>query len=357
MLNKGEGISQVPGTFVIRTADSLTSVTVDISAATTVGDVLTAINNSLAAGGITNVTASIDITENKLLLTDSNAVPYQLVIEESSSNQTTAADLGIKGEMLGTLMGRDLTPNHIAVSEAVAGQTLARDLGLLKSTEFLTIIGDDQNPRLTYFTKISSLNNNSGIPLGVIRITNGFDYADVDLTSLNSNPSATISDLVDLINRSGVNVSAYINSDKTGIMIKSKYDDRSLMVTEADAGNTARALGIFGSPDLLGNMLILEKGLLRNKTAEIGATQDVFNKALDQLLTVRSAVGSRVNRADSAEGRTLDQELQVTAQLSEVEDADILKVATDLATAETLYQTSLASAAKIMQMSLLDFLR
>jgi flagellar hook-associated protein 3 len=356
-LNSGAGISQVPGTFVIRTSDGSLSATVDISAAASVGDVLTTINTALGAAGINNVTASIDVADNKLVLTDTNATAYNLVIEESSSNQTTAASLGIKGEMVGTMQGTDLKPEQIKVEESLAAQSLAKNLGILKETEFSTIIGEDLNPRLTYFTKISSLNNNSGIQLGMIRITNGFDYANIDLSPLNSNPNATISDLVDIINRSGVNVSAYINSDKTGIMVKSKYDDRSLMITEADSGRTAMALGIFGSPDLVGNMMILEQSLSRNRVEEINATQDVFNKALDQLLTNRSSIGSRVTRADSASNRMSSQELQVTSQLSDIEDADMLKVATELATAQTAYQTSLASAAKIMQQSLLDFLR
>jgi flagellar hook-associated protein 3 len=357
LLHNGQGITQVPGTFVIRTSDSATSVNVDISAATTVGDVLASINNSLAAGGITNVTASIDPTENRIILTDTNATPFDLVIEESSSNGTTAAELGIKGQMQGVLNGEKLEPNHIMITEAAAGQTLAHDLGILKGSEFEHIIGDDMNPKLTYFTKISSLNNNSGIDLGMIRITNGLDYANVNLSSLNNNPDATVMDMIDLINRSGVGVSTYINTDNTGIMIKSNYADRSLMVTEADSGRTASALGIFGSPDLLGNMMILEKGLSRNKTEEISATQDVFNKALDQLLTVRSKVGSRVVRANMTDEKLLSLETQVTKQLSEVEDADTLQVVTQLATAETIYQTSLASAAKIMQQSLLDFLQ
>jgi flagellar hook-associated protein 3 len=356
MLNGGTGVSQSPGTFVIRTSDGLLSATVDISAATNVGDVITSINTALTAAGINNVAASISTTDNRIVLTDTNAASYNLVIEESSSNQTTAANLGIKGEMLGSFQGTDLTPEQIKVEESVAGQSLAKDLGLLQSTEFNAIIGEDLNPRLTYFTKISSLNNNSGFQLGMIRITNGFDYADIDFSTLNNDPTATISDMVDMINRSGVKVSAYINSDKTGIMVKSNYEDRSLMITEADTGRTASSLGIFGSPDLLGNMMVLEKSLARNRTEEINATQDVFNKALDQLLTSRSSIGSRVTRANTAGLRMTSQELTVTSQLSEIEDADMLKVATELATAGTIYQTSLASAAKVIQQTLLDFL-
>ncbi len=357
MLNKGTGVSQVPGTFVIRTSDGSLSATIDISAAATVGDVITAINNGLAAAGINNVTASIHPSENRLVITDSNATSYNLVIEEAGGNQKTAADLGIAGEMVGVMEGQLLNPMHIKITESAAGQTLAADLGLLKETEFEALIGGDLNPRLNYFTLLSSLNNNSGITLGKIRITNGLESTDIDLSPLGTDPNATILDLVDMINRSGIGVSAYINPGRTGIMVRSRYDDRSLMITEADSGRTASALGIFGSPDLLGNMRILEQALMRNRTEEINSTLKTFDLSLSQLLTNRSELGAREITADSARTRMETQELEVTRQLSEIEDADILKVITDLATAETIYKTSLASAARIIQPSLLDFLR
>jgi len=357
MLNGGTGVSRVPGTFVVRTSDGSLSATIDISAATTVGDVITAINDGLAAAGINNVTASIHPTENRLLLTDTNPTFYNLVIEESGGNQTTAADLGIVGEMVGVMEGQMLNPMHIQVTESAAGQTLAADLGLLKETEFGTLIGGDLNPRLTYFTLLSSLNNNSGITLGKIRITNGLESTDIDLSPLSNDPNATILDLVDMINRSGIGVSAYINPSRTGIMVRSRYDDRSLMITEADSGRTASALGIFGSPDLLGNMRILEQALMRDRTEEINSTLKTFDLSLSQLLRNRSELGAREITSESTQARMETQELEVTRQLSEIEDADILKVITDLATAETIYKTSLASAARIIQPSLLDFLR
>lgn len=357
LLNNGAGVSQDPGTFVIRTEDSSIVVNIDISADSTLGDVINNINLSLSAAGINNVTVTIDTTENRLIIEDTNPIPYSLVIEEGGPNQTTAADLGIIGTMQGYLEGKELEPLHIMVEESADGETIAKDLGILKGTEFETLIGEDLNPELKYFTKISSLNSNASIVLGVIHITNGFDYVDIDLSGLQNDPNATILDLVDLINRSGVNVKASLNSDRTGIMVESLYDDRSLMITEADSGRTASALGIFGSPDLLGNMLILEKSLSRNNTEEIQASLEIFDLALDQLLTVRSSVGSRVIRAETAQLRMLAQELQVTDQLSQIEDADMLRLIIDLASAEAVYQSSLATAARVIQPSLLDFLR
>lgn len=357
LLNNGAGISQEPGTFVIRTEDSSIVVNIDISADETLGDVMDNINLSLAGAGLNNVTVSIDTTENRLIIEDTNPIPYSLVIEEGGPNQTTASDLGIIGTMEGYLEGKELEPLQIMIEESADGETIAKDLGLLKSTEFDTLIGEDINPELKYFTRLSSLNSNAGIMFGVIRITNGLDYVNLNLSSLQDDPNATILDLVDMINRSGINVKASLNSDRTGIVVESLYDDRSLMITEADSGSTALSLGIFGSSDLLGNMLVLEKSLSRNNPEEIQACLDVFDLALDQLLTARSSVGSRIIRAETAQIRMLEQELQVTDQLSQIEDADMLRLITELASAEAVYQSSLATAARVIQPSLMDFLR
>ena len=354
MLNQGSGVSRIPGTFTI--SDGIMTANIDISAATNMDDVITAINNGLTAAGFNNVTASIHPTENRLVITDTNAIPYDLTIDEAGGG-TTAEDLGIKGDMIGQLNGEDLMPMHMLIRESADGETLAKDLGILQDTEFKTMIGKDVNPELTYATLISSLNSNAGYELGKIRISNGQNYVDIDLSALANDPNATILDLVDMINRAGINAKAFVNDNKSGIMVTSEFNDRSFMITEADTGRTASALGIFGAGDLLGNTIVLERALERNNVEEITATTDVFDKALDRLLTVRSSVGSREIRAQTSEVKLTAQELLVTGQLSQVEDADMLKVITDLTTAETIYQSSLASAARMIQPTLLDFLR
>ena len=356
MLNLGQGVHQVPGTFTIRTSDSTLTANIDISAATNLDDVITAINTELAAAGINNVTASIHPTENRIMLTDTNGVPFDLVIEDIG-NATTASDLGLSGEMSGSFLGEDLQPLHIQVQEAAPGETLAESLGLSKNTEFQTLIGSDVNPKLTYNTLLSSLNSNAGIELGIIRISNGHEAVNIDLRPLAADPSATLLDLVDKINRAGINASAVLNEEGTGISVRSKYDDRTFMITEADNGRTATALGIFGSSDLLGNLIIFEDALEANNVEQINSTLDVFDLALNQLLTIRSSVGSREIRAQTSESRLLAQELLVTEQLSQVEDADMLKIISQLATAETMYNAALASAASVIQPTLMDFLR
>jgi flagellin-like hook-associated protein FlgL len=203
---------------------------------------------------------------------------------------------------------------------------------------------------------LTSLNNGHGFPLGKIRIINGLDFQDVDLAPLANDPAATVMDVIRLINSAGIDVEAAINDQHTGITIRSTVEGRSLQVIEADQGRTAKDLGIFGSPDLLGNMMIARRALERNSPEELNLALETFDGALNRVLVERSDVGARVNRAEVAETRLLSFEVQVTSQLSNVEDADITKVITDMAAAESVYQSALASAARMLQPSLIDFL-
>ncbi|UCE67813.1 MAG: flagellar hook-associated protein FlgL [Candidatus Zixiibacteriota bacterium] len=355
MLNGGLGVDQTPGLIRFSTGGGV-SVNVDISGCATVGDVINAINTQLPAGGINNVTASLHPDKNLLVLNDNNAVPLNVIISEGSPAGQTASDLGILGEIGSVLEGEDLEPTHIQVAENAPDENTAKYLGLLGESPYDQYVGEDLNPELAYFTLLSSLRSGLGYPLGKIRIINGDLVKDIDLTALGNDPNATIIDVVNLINSSGIEVEARINDQHTGIQIFSNVKDRSLVVIEADDGQTAKDLGIFGSPDILGNLMVLENALENNDVDEIGLCLETFDTALNKVSIARAEVGARTNRADMASYRQLTFELQVTEQLSNIEDADITKVITDLASAEAAYQAALASAARLIQPSLIRFL-
>lgn len=356
LLNGGLGVDQSTGLIHFVTGGGVI-VDVDISAAATVGDAINAINVQLAAGGINNVTASIDPDKNVLVLTDSNAAPLDITISEGPGGGQTAEDLGIIGNFVSSMEGEDLDPMQIQVVENAPGENTAKNLGLLGETRYEIFDGEDLNPELAYFTLLSSLKSNMSIPLGKFRVINGDFSADIDLTALGNDPNATIMDVINLINASGIDIEARVNDQHTGIQIFSKVQGRSLAIIEADGGRTAKDLGIFGSPDILGNMLVLQMSLENNNVEEIGLCLETFDGALDQVLIERAGVGARTTRADMASFRQLSFELQVTRQLSNVEDADFAKVITDLATAEAAYQAALAAAARMIQPSLIQFLR
>jgi len=355
LLNMGQGVDLTSGQIHFANGAGI-SLDVDISSASTVGEVIDEINSQLAGAGINNLSVSIDPDENRLIITDLNDPQLCLTVSESSSGSHTAADLGILGEVNGSLIGQEIQTQHFQVSENAAGQDIARDLGILKGTEFGILEGDDLDPRLSYYTLLSSLNNGQGFPMGKIRIVNGHDYHDIDLAPLANDPNATVNDLLDLVNASGIKVEAKINGQGTGITIESTIEGQSLMVMEADGGTTAKDLGIFGSPDILGNMILAKRALENNEVEEINLCLQTFDDGLDRVLVERAEVGGRVNRAELSATRLETFEYQVTEQLSNIEDADMTKVITDMAAAEAVYQSALAATARMIQPSLVDFL-
>lgn len=71
----------------------------------------------------------------------------------------------------------------------------------------------------------------------------------------------------------------------------------------------------------------------------------------------QAAVGAAYNRVDAAERKGSDALVTLQSQLSEVENTDLPQAMVDLQMHEVAYQAALASTARVMQPSLVDFLR
>jgi flagellar hook-associated protein 3 FlgL len=78
---------------------------------------------------------------------------------------------------------------------------------------------------------------------------------------------------------------------------------------------------------------------------------------INNLLSVRSELGARLNRVELMEDRIDQQEVIANRVLSDNEDADIERVITDLKTQESVHRAALGVGARIIQPTLLDFLR
>lgn len=82
-----------------------------------------------------------------------------------------------------------------------------------------------------------------------------------------------------------------------------------------------------------------------------------ISQSLDKMLTLRSEMGAKVSRLDLAFNRYEDLSVKHTELISEYEDIDLAETTMQLRIAETVYRTALASGARIIQPSLLDFLK
>jgi flagellar hook-associated protein 3 FlgL len=91
--------------------------------------------------------------------------------------------------------------------------------------------------------------------------------------------------------------------------------------------------------------------------AALSGDLDKLDAALRSIRTAVADVGTRYGRLERAAQTAKDVTLDLQASLSEVENVDIAKATMDLQLQEVAYQASLATTARVLQPSLLDFLR
>jgi flagellar hook-associated protein 3 FlgL len=100
----------------------------------------------------------------------------------------------------------------------------------------------------------------------------------------------------------------------------------------------------------------LIKALNNDDREVVGQLIENLTDGMQELLNQRASVGAMVNRLETTDSRLNDLNYSFKSLLSEVEDADLTQLVTDLATQENSYNAALVAAAKIIQPSLLDFL-
>lgn len=91
--------------------------------------------------------------------------------------------------------------------------------------------------------------------------------------------------------------------------------------------------------------------------AAIGASIDKLAAGGERLTGALAEVGGRTNRLEAALLRAQDSELSMRKSLSEIENVDLPKAMVELQLQEVAYQAALGATARVLQPSLLDFLR
>ncbi|WP_246942746.1 flagellar hook-associated protein FlgL [Bacillus pinisoli] len=152
------------------------------------------------------------------------------------------------------------------------------------------------------------------------------------------------------------NPAANINTNPLSIEV---FDGVQLQVN-------ANAQGLFGDnsatggTNLFGDISALIDDL-NNAAGTPGNSIDSYLAKLDaninNIVSTRADVGARKNRVELMEERLMTQEVFSTRILSDNEDADLERVITDLTTQESVHRAALGVGARIVQPSLLDFLR
>lgn len=109
--------------------------------------------------------------------------------------------------------------------------------------------------------------------------------------------------------------------------------------------------------DLFATVESIESDLQADDAAALSDRLADLDSAIDTVLKYRSQIGAKSNRLDATKTRLDSNEVDYTDLLSKTEDVDIAKTIMDLKMDENVYRASLAVGARIIQPTLVDFLR
>jgi flagellar hook-associated protein 3 FlgL len=113
---------------------------------------------------------------------------------------------------------------------------------------------------------------------------------------------------------------------------------------------------VFGQK-LFDTLQSIQESLDGMGTGDFNTLLGDLDKQMDILSAERSELGARYNRLEMVESRIDQQEVVANRILSDNEDADIERVITDLTIQESVHRASLSVGARIIQPTLMDFLR
>jgi len=141
------------------------------------------------------------------------------------------------------------------------------------------------------------------------------------------------------------NVVTY-NGDNKAFTIKIGRD------ATVEVGSDGEA--VFG--DIFTTLSDLKDALEADDVSGIQAAMSNLDTHFDRISTKISEIGSKMLRMETKEKVFQDLNITNTERLSKIEDADITEAIMDLKAKELAYKAALASSARVMQLSLVDYL-
>ena len=263
-------------------------------------------------------------------------------------------DAGTGIDVVSRLSGTDFTIGE-------NGGTTATDLGIRS---------------MTVSTRLSTLNAGRGVTMTTgdditITLKDGTSFG-VDLSS-----AATIGDVIGLINGAPGNpgtLSAGLAATGNGITLTDSTGGAGdLTVTRANYSQAASDLGILSStsgtvltgvdvnpitPDgAFTDLLGLRDALLANDQAGISFYTGRLDGDYSRLLESRASLGAKQQRLETVRQRISSEVLELKSMLSDRIDLDYAEATVRYSTLQASFEAGLQTAATLLQMSLIDFLR
>jgi len=144
------------------------------------------------------------------------------------------------------------------------------------------------------------------------------------------------------------------NGDSNAFKVKIGRD--TTVEVGSDGGAVFQPSGAGANDDIFQTLSDLKDALEGDNVSGIQVAMSKLDDHLDQISNKISDIGSKMIRMEIKEKIFQDLSLTNTDRLSKIEDADMAEAIIDLKSKELTYQAALASSARVMGLSLLDYL-
>ncbi|MCL6558409.1 MAG: flagellar hook-associated protein FlgL [Firmicutes bacterium] len=101
----------------------------------------------------------------------------------------------------------------------------------------------------------------------------------------------------------------------------------------------------------------LRDALDAGDNATVSSLIGEIDQRIDEMMVHRVKIGSRTNQLESLKSQLQDQEVRLTGILSYLQDADIARTSIEFGQHKLAYEATLSAGARLLQTSLLDFLK
>lgn len=112
-----------------------------------------------------------------------------------------------------------------------------------------------------------------------------------------------------------------------------------------------------GNPDIFGTLSNLRNALDSGNYGGVEGALGEIDASLNWLMQHRVTAGARTTRLENLKNQLGDNEVRVTGVLSGLQDSDIARDSIEFSQKQLSYQAALSAGARMLQTSLLDYLR
>lgn len=198
-----------------------------------------------------------------------------------------------------------------------------------------------------------------------ITVTIQFDTDHVVITTNSSGPTSSVlptagtgTVLADLGLASGISNSQpagsyHGDSEEIPVLI----GDGAEMITNLPGDRLFQGIGLSGGVDVFASVAAFQVALETNDTAAIQTALTDLSAAQEQMSGERTLLGARLNRTEATAATLEDFKLTMTKLKSERGDVDMTRAISELIFQQFALEVTQASAARLFEASLLNFLR